>query len=169
MEGEVLVAYATKYGATAEIAERIGQALQQAGAPAQTLPAAQVADVASYRAVVLGSGVYAGQWRREAVRFLQTHQEALAQRPVWLFSSGPTGMGDPLTLTQGWRFPTAQQALADRIAPRDTAVFHGALDPKKLNLLERLLSKGIKAPMGDFRDWPAITAWAVGIAEALRR
>jgi menaquinone-dependent protoporphyrinogen oxidase len=86
---------------------------------------------------------------------------------VWLFSSGPTGEGDPVTLTKGWRFPEKLQAIADSIKPRDIAVFGGAIDTKKLNMIERWMIKNVKAPAGDFRDWTAITAWAGGIAEVL--
>lgn len=87
---------------------------------------------------------------------------------MWLFSSGPTGQGDPLELMKGWRLPEAQQPIADRIRPRDVALFHRELDMKKLSLPEKLILKAMKAPVGDFRDWEAITAWAAGIAEALK-
>lgn len=163
----VLVAYATKYGATREIAEAIGRVLCQAGLQADVLPADRVGDLTPYQAVVLGSAVYAGQWRKEAATFLTTQEKGLAERPVWLFSSGPTGEGDPLELLKGWRFPESLQPIVGRVHPRDVAVFHGALDPKKLNLIEKLLIKGIKAPLGDFRNWEAISAWAASIAEAL--
>ncbi|MDH7485767.1 MAG: hypothetical protein QHJ81_05760 [Anaerolineae bacterium] len=39
MNKQVLVAYATKYGATAEIAAKIGGVLRQAGLSADVLPA----------------------------------------------------------------------------------------------------------------------------------
>lgn len=168
MKHRVLVAYATKYGATAEIAEKIGQVLQEAGLQAEVLPVEQVHDLTPYEAVVLGSAVYAGQWRREAAAFLQAHEEALAQRPVWLFSTGPTGEGDPVQLMQGWRFPEALQPVAERIAPRDIAFFQGSLDPGKLNLGERLVVRALKVPTGDYRDWEAIASWAAGIAQALK-
>jgi menaquinone-dependent protoporphyrinogen oxidase len=58
MDLRVLVAYATKYGATAEIAEKMGQVLRQAGLPADVLPADHVGDLSPYKAVVLGSAVY---------------------------------------------------------------------------------------------------------------
>lgn len=168
MSKRVLVAYATKYGATAGIAERIGEVLRGAGLEADVMPAGQVSDLSPYAAVVLGSAVYAGSWRKEAATFLQTNERALAERRVWLFSSGPTGTGDPVALMNGWRFPSALQPLADRIRPRDIAFFHGAIDPQRLNLAEKLLVKGIKAPVGDYRDWNAITAWAAGIAAAVK-
>lgn len=168
MDIQVLVAYATKYGATAEIAEKIGQALRQAGLRAEVRPVDRVGDLAPYQAVVLGSAVYIGRWRKEAVKFLQANERALAERPVWLFSSGPTGEGDPVELTEGWRLPEAVQLIADRIRPRDIAVFHGALERKKLNFIERWMIKNVKAPLGDFRDWEAIIAWATAIAAALK-
>jgi menaquinone-dependent protoporphyrinogen oxidase len=46
-------------------------------------------------------------------------------------------------------------------------LFHGDIDMSKLNFAEKLILRGVKAPTGDFRDWNAITAWAIQIAEAL--
>jgi menaquinone-dependent protoporphyrinogen oxidase len=169
MNTQVLVAYATKYGATAEIAEKIGQVLRQAGLRADVLPADRVSDLTPYKAVVLGSAVYIGQWRKEAVKFLKANETVLADKLVWLFSSGPPGEGDPVELAQGWRFPGKLQPIADRIRPRDIAFFHGVLDMKKLSLAEKLIVKGIKAPVGDFRDWDAITSWAAAMADALKK
>ncbi len=168
MDKKILVAYASKHGATEEIAEKIGQVFRQAGLPTDVLPAHRVSDVTPYAAVVLGSAVYTGQWRKEAATLLESNEKTLAKRPVWLFSSGPTGEGDPAQLMKGWRFPEALQPIADRIRPRDIAFFHGVLDMKELSLPEKLIVKGIKAPVGDFRDWDAITSWAAAIADALK-
>jgi menaquinone-dependent protoporphyrinogen oxidase len=169
MDTQILVAYASKYGATAEIAEKIGQVLRQAGLRADVLPAQRVKDLSPYQAVILGSAIYIGQWRKEAATFLRANEKALAERPVWIFSSGPSGEGDPVQLLKGWRLPKAQQPVADRIRPRDIAVFGGALDPKKMNLIEKWMIKNVKASLGDFRDWDAIDAWAKAISDALLR
>jgi menaquinone-dependent protoporphyrinogen oxidase len=169
MDTQILVAYATKHGATAEIAEKIGQVLRQAGLSTDVLPAQRVDDLSPYQAVILGSAIYMGQWRKEAATFLGTNEKALTERPVWLFSSGPTGEGDPIQLLKGWRLPKAQQPIADRIRPRDIAVFGGALDPKKMNLFEKWIIKNVKASLGDFRDWNAIDTWAKAISDALLR
>ncbi|MBN1888530.1 MAG: flavodoxin domain-containing protein [Thermoflexales bacterium] len=168
MDIQVLVAYATKYGATAEIAGKIGQALRQAGLHADVLPAGRVKDLTPYGAVVLGSAVYIGLWRKEAATFLKANEKALAERPVWLFSSGPTGEGDAAQLTEGWRFPKSLQPIADHIRPRDIAIFHGDVNVNKLNLIERWMLKNVQSPSGDFRDWEAIAAWATAIADALK-
>jgi menaquinone-dependent protoporphyrinogen oxidase len=139
VQARALIDYGTKYGATAEIASKIGQVLSEAGLLVDVLPAGQVCDLSSYDVVVLGSAVYAGQWRKEAAALLTGHERALTERPVWLFSSGPTGEGDPVQLMQGWRLPAPQQAIADRMCPCDVAVFHGRIDPDKLSLPERLI------------------------------
>jgi menaquinone-dependent protoporphyrinogen oxidase len=169
MEHKILVTYATKHGGTTEIAEKIGQTLQQAGLQVDVLPVEQVDSLGSYDAVVLGSAVYAGHWRKEAVDFLENNEQVLAQRPVWIFSSGPTGEGDPIALMKGWRFPEGQWEVAERIHPRDITLFHGDLNMDKLNLAEKIIIKGVRAPTGDFRDWEVISSWATGIVEALKQ
>jgi menaquinone-dependent protoporphyrinogen oxidase len=142
MSPKVLVTFASKYGSTAEIAEMICQTLRDSGLDTDMLPADQIDEAIDYQAVVLGSAVYASQWRREAVTFLEANEHALARMPVWFFSSGPTGEGDPFQLMKGWRFPEALKPVANRIQPRDIAFFHGALDVKKLNFAERLIVRG---------------------------
>src|SRR5690242_11061814 len=128
MTYRILVAYASKYGSTMEIAQKIGEVLHEAGLKVNVLPVEKVTDITPFDAVVLGSAVYAGSWRKEAVTFLEEYKTLLAKIPVWLFSSGPMGEGDPATLVQGWHLPSAQQSIADRIHARDIALFHGAID-----------------------------------------
>ena len=167
METRVLVAYGTKYGATAGIAEKIGQVLQEAGLAVNVKPAGEAGDPVVYQAVVLGSAVYIGRWRKDAAKFLRDNEKALAERPVWLFNSGPLGEGDAAEQAGDLGFPKGLRPIVDRIRPRDNAVFHGAVDLEKLNPLERWMFKNVKSPIGDFRDWDAIAAWAAVIAAEL--
>jgi len=168
MNTKILVAYASKYGATKEIAEKIGLVLKDAGFAADVQPVSKVSDLAPYRAVILGSAVYIGGWRKQAAKFLKANEKALAEKMVWLFSSGPTGQGDPIELVKGWRFPKALQHIADRVKPNDIALFQGAAFPEKLSPIGRWMMKKVKAPLGDFRDWNAITVWAAAIAAKLK-
>ncbi len=169
MDNKVLVVYASKYGATAEIAEKIGEILRQADLQVDVLPVKKVKDVKGYRAIVMGIGVYIGQWRKEAVKFLKAKEELLTKQPVWIFSSGPTGKGDPLELTKGWKFPEKLKPIIERIKPRDVSIFHGAIDTKKLTFIEKFLISMVKAEVGDFRDWNAINSWANTIANELKK
>jgi menaquinone-dependent protoporphyrinogen oxidase len=165
MDAKVLIAYASKHGATAEIAEKICDVLRQEGLPADALPVGRVGDLSDYTAVVLGSAVYLGRWRKEAAAFLTSNEQTLATRPVWLFSSGPTSDGG--AFLKGTDLPAALQPAADRIGARGAVVFWGRVDMSELNYLEKMAMKNTKTPVGDFRDWGAIEAWAGGLADEL--
>lgn len=164
----ILIAYASKHNATAEIAEKIGEILSRTGGrTVDILPADSVKTLTGYDAVILGSAVYMGQWQAAATDFLKTFEVELSKRPTWIFSSGPTTSGDPVEAMKGWRFPEALQPVADRVQPRDITVFSGRLNPDQLNVFERVVIKAAKAPLGDYRDWNAIRSWASGISQAI--
>lgn len=161
----VLVTAASRHGATAEIATIIGQTLTGAGLEVDVKPIRTLEGVAGYNAVILGSGVYIGRWMPEATEFVQRHAVELAARPVWLFSSGPTGSpelkpeADPIGIME----------LVASIKARGHRTFAGRLDKGRLGIGERLLVGAVHAPEGDFRDPEAITAWAGEIAGELSR
>jgi len=169
LDKKVLVAYATKYGATAEIAAKIGEVLSQAGVSAHVMPVDQVTDPGSYGAVILGSAVYIGRWRREAARFLKANEKQLSACPVWFFSSGPTGKGDPVELANGWRFPKSLQSIADRIGPREIALFHGVIDVDKVKSFDKWMIQKVGASTDDSRDWETIASWAESVAAELKK
>jgi len=87
----VLVVYASRYGATRGIAERITAALNERGHRAAMVTAGNTASVEEYDAFVVGSAVFIGRWMKEASEFVRRNSAALADKPVWLFSSGPIG------------------------------------------------------------------------------
>ena len=168
MNKNILVTYASKYGATKEIAEKIGEMLRQNGEQVDVLPVGwrQVCD--SYQAVILGSALYVGKWPKEAVRFCKANEKSLADRPFWLFSSGPTGEGDPLKLVDGKSVPADMQSTIERIHPRDVTVFHGNINLEKISGIEKWAIKSVvKKPFGDFRDWEMINAWTNKMVDAM--
>jgi menaquinone-dependent protoporphyrinogen oxidase len=169
-----LVVYASKHGATQGIAERIAATLNEAGQEAKARPVGAVGDLACYDAFVVGSAVYAAHWQKEASAFVQRNRAVLANKPVWLFSSGP--LGTDTTDDQGRELivtaePKEMAEFVGAIGPKGHRVFFGALDPEKLGLSERAIRKLPAArtmlPEGDFRDWTEIDAWAGGIANDL--
>ena len=170
----ILVAYASKHGATRQLAERIGETLRAAGRDAAVRPVEAAGDPAGYDAFVIGSAVYLGSWRKEATAFVRRHRAVLANRPVWLFSSGPLGTATTDAQGRDLREAAAPKELAEltqAITPRDHRVFFGALDRTRLGFPERLLRMlpaGRELLLeGDFRDWADVETWARGIARDL--
>jgi menaquinone-dependent protoporphyrinogen oxidase len=176
---KVLVAYASRHGATTGIAERVGQVLSSHGLDVMVRPVADAEPLGGYDAFVVGSAAYMGRWLKDARQFVQHHEAELTAHPTWLFSSGPIGAE---TVDKHGRDvreasrPVEFGELASEIRPRGTAVFFGAFDPEAepIGAWERLGAPFLRMPAvrksmpaGDFRDWPAIEAWAGEIAEAL--
>jgi menaquinone-dependent protoporphyrinogen oxidase len=111
---------------------------------------------------VLGSGVYAGHWLKPAKEFVERHEDALRERPLFLFSSGPVGeppkeSDEPAEITE----------IDAAIHPIDHRVFGGRIAPSQLGPLEKIVSRVVKAPLIDDRPWDEIAAWAKEIARHL--
>ena len=160
---QVLVAYASKHGATAEIAEAVADQLRQAGHAVDCVPADEAASVDSYDAVVIGSAVYMKRWRPEARRLLKRHKKVLAERPFWVFSSGPFGEEPDPT----WAEPPRVIELAKHLHVRDHVVFGGRLPVEPSNFMERAMVRDCPPEKRDLRDWDAIRAWAAEIGTEL--
>jgi menaquinone-dependent protoporphyrinogen oxidase len=161
----VLVAYGTKNGATAEIAEAIGEALRQAGLAADVQLAKKVRDVTPYQAVIIGSSLYAGTWRRGPVRLLRKYRRLLAERSVWVFHSGPLPAEEgggiaPEDMEQP--LPKSVAELATEIGAHDVVTFGGYLGPETPGFIAKAMYRNGRG--GDFRDFDRIRAWATGIA-----
>jgi menaquinone-dependent protoporphyrinogen oxidase len=172
----VLVAYASRHGATQGIAERIAETLQAAGVGAEAIPAKAVKSIAGYDAFVVGSAAYMFHWEKDASSFVRRNRAGLAAKPTWLFSSGPLGT-EPLDAEgrdqKVVTIPKEIPELREAVGARDHRVFFGAWskDHKAIGMAERLVGLMPAArdalPIGDFRDWPEIEAWAAEIAAAL--
>ena len=159
----VLVTYASKHGSTRGIAERISAQLKQMGKETDVRSVDAVSDVGSYQAFVIGSAIYYGSWMKEATEWVHRNQAILANRPVWLFSSGPLGTD----IQDAEQQPKEIVDFQKTINPRDHQVFFGSLDHNKLSFTERMVLKAVRAHEGDYRDWAAIDAWAESIARDL--
>ena len=156
---KLLVTYASKYGSTAEIAATIGKELRKRNYDLEVKSIDDVDSLVRYDGFVIGSALYAGGWMKPAAQFLQANQHLLAKHPVWLFSSGPTGQGDPNEIMDGWIFPEDLEPVLETIEPQDVILFHGNIDLDKLNFAEQMIIKSVKATVGDYRDWLVIRGW----------
>lgn len=164
---KILVTYASKRGATEEIADAIVEVLKNDGLDVILLPVSSVTSIEGYDAIILGSAVYIGQWMRDANKFVKEYLDDLSHIPTWIFSSGPTGEGNPSDLMNGFQYPEKLEPYISRINLQEAILFHGALDMTELNWLERRMIKTVEAPLGDFRNWHSIKLWAQHIADSL--
>ncbi len=164
---KILVTYATKYGATQGIAEKIGAVLKEKGLEVDVFNVKQVKTIEPYQAVVFGSAAYIMQWRREAVTFVRKHQKELSSKAVWIFSSGPMEDGNPVEALKGWLYPKSLKEIIENIQPKDITIFHGMLQKEKLNTIHRWMMEKFPVEKSDYRDWDMIQTWAETIAESL--
>ncbi len=162
----ILVAYSTAAGSTAGIAERIAQVLRLAGLPVQCLPASADLDLAGVDALVVGSAVHDMAWLAPSVEVLR-RAAASGTPAVWCFSVGGVRPHGRLTRALaalearrvGRQFPAGLRV-------RDHRVFGGIVEFTGVPLWGRLFFRMIGGRGGDRRDWAAVEAWALGIAEA---
>ena len=171
-EMRVLVAYASKYGSTKAIAERIAATIRERGVSVDAVAAKDVRDAGGYDAFVVGSALYILDWMKDAKAFVERNRALLSTRPLWLFSSGPISPGTTDMQGRDARTTCAKKevmALGDELHTRDHHIFWGALDREKLRLPDRLIAAMPAFPgtAGDFRDWNEVTTWATGVAEEL--
>jgi menaquinone-dependent protoporphyrinogen oxidase len=179
-----LIVHASRHGATAGIAERIGEVLRSADIDAVVAPASDEPIVTGFDAFVVGSGVYMGSWLKDGVEFLEHNVETLRTRPTWLFSSGPIPSSTKERPADDDRYGGALgpadgpgsggrkklEGLAERIGVREHRILQGAYDPNDppKALSERLarMMPAVKEilPPGDFRQWDVIDAWANELA-----
>lgn len=164
----VLVTAASKHGATHEIAAALARWLPETaagraiGLTAAAVPAENGPDPAGFGAVVLGSAVYVGRWLEPARDWAAAHTAVLRHCPVWLFSSGPIGE-PPFPPDE----PHDARPVAAMLGARGHRVFPGRLDKSRLTFGERAMVTAMRAPVGDFRDWELVRAWAEEIGSAL--
>jgi menaquinone-dependent protoporphyrinogen oxidase len=173
---KVLVAYASKHGSTKGIAQFIGEKLRLRKIDVDVFAVGNTPDLRTYDAFVIGSAVYMGHWMKDAKEFAVKSSEILSTRPVWLFSSGPTGTKqiDPKgrdLLDPKVSGPKELDELREKLRFRDHRIFFGAFDPKDLDFFSRQFFKSNTireaTPIGDFRDWKEIEAWADQIASSI--
>lgn len=162
-----LVSYTSRHGATEGIAERIAARIADSGEAVDLRHVNAVRTLDGYDAVVFGVPVYDQSWPPEADQFVAANGDALAGRPLWLFSVGAFGdtkrLIGPLTHDEPQNIAKVRAALH----PRDYRVFQGVIRKPQWPFWSRVLYHAFGGRFGDHRDWPVIDAWADQIAAAL--
>ncbi len=171
MENKVLVAYASKYGSTKEVADAVAGSLREHGLVVDLQPAGKVRSLDGYKAAVLGAAIYYGMWHKDAVSFLVRNQAALARCSVAVFALGPNSPDE-----NEWWGCRAQLdkelAKFPCLKPVATELFGGRY-PARLRFPDSIVAALPASPMhgkppSDVRDWTAISAWAGSLAAKLQ-
>jgi len=156
----VLIAYASKCGATAEIANFIGNRLYDQGYTVDVQRTRHVKNLAGYSAVMLGSAIYMGKLLGEAESFANNHLAGQSDIPMALFSVCLTmkeNTPENIQTAMGYFDP-----ITKLISPAAVGLFAGRIDFDTLPPLYRLFAQADKEGIlaeGDFRDWDAISLW----------
>jgi menaquinone-dependent protoporphyrinogen oxidase len=190
----VLVAYATNAGSTEAVAAAVGEELRRGGTPVDVRRIHDVSGLNAYGAVIVGGPMIFGAWHREAVDFVIQQQQALRHIPMALFVTAlhlvrtadpnvtvpvyydpalatPPRQAGRLSFTE--RYSTVEWYLAPvlskapLIKPLSVAFFGGKMDHRALTLPKRLFAQIVIRKPGDFRNWPAIRAWAADMRRVL--
>ncbi len=164
MENAILVAYATVYGSTQEVAERLAAELRELGLAVDLQRAKQVRSLDAYRAVVLGAPLYMFHWHKDALGFLARHRKALAEKPVAIFALGPLNAVEKEF--QGAREQMDKElAKFPWLAPRTIEIFGGKLEPAKFRFPHNLIPVMRNMPASDIRDWAAVHTFASALSD----
>jgi len=159
----ILLAYASRFGSTQEVAEAIAATLREAGLEVDLQPMQEVKSLDRYDAVVLGAAIYNGKWNVVAHQFVSQYQDALAQLPVAIFTLGPLSASDAAKRNSR-RQLDGELTKYPWLKPVAVEIFAGKYDPSKpgLNFFKRFL------PARDYRNWDAIRAWAKALPAQLQ-
>jgi menaquinone-dependent protoporphyrinogen oxidase len=158
MNARILVAYASRKGSTAGIAQAVGKELVSAGFAVDVTEMKTVTTVEGYNAVIIGAPMYMGSIVKDAGKFVGQYRDQLAKLPVAAFAVGITpASNDAEKVEESMK---ALHASLAPLKPMVTTMFAGRLDPEKLSFIQRKMTEFVKSPTGDFRDWNAIAAWA---------
>lgn len=159
----ILLAYASRFGSTQEVAETIASTLREADLEVDLQPMQEVKALDPYDAVVLGAAIYNAKWHQEAHHFVSQHRNALSQLPVVVFTLGPLSSGEAAKRNSR-RQLDSELAKYPWLKPVVVEIFAGKYDPSKpgMNFFERFL------PARDYRNWDAIRTWANALPAQLQ-
>jgi menaquinone-dependent protoporphyrinogen oxidase len=172
MTAKTLICYGTRYGTTSGIVEEMAKTARDAGAEVdvielkKNLPEVNPGD---YDLVIVGSGIQAGQWKKEPLKFIESNLSGLTQTRLALFVVCGDAGNPELCDTAQADYLDKVAAMFPSLTPVSTGLFGGMFDFKRYNFVVRALVKRIvksRSPPGeevpetmDFRDWDKIQQW----------
>ncbi len=180
---KALVAYGTRYGATAKTAEEIGKILREEGFDVKVanVKEEKIKDVSEYDLIAVGSGMQMGKWVGEAEDFLKRFQREFERKKLALFVSTMKTVSEKEGKTEDVA-KSRKDALEDKVTkyglkPIALGFFGGVIDYNKMGfatrkgmsfvkpVLEKAGFKEVEPGVYDLRDWDEIRNWAWQLAK----
>ncbi len=155
MTNNVLIAFATKNGATEDTAEKIAQTLRNKyhlKVDLVDLQRDSHPDLSEYNSIVVASGVRMGKWYKEALQFLKNNFEG---KKIAIFVSAMYQGGTPEN------YPTAVERYLEAVVKEHLNVKPIAMEVfgGRMKFLGRVTA--------DNRDLTKINEWAQNLGEKL--
>jgi menaquinone-dependent protoporphyrinogen oxidase len=161
MAGKFLIAYASRTGSTAEIAQAVGKELDATGNSVEVREIKGIDSIEGYRAVVIGAPVYMAAIEKDVAHFVARHRDGLSRIPVAAFAVGIAPVDHRVGSVEG--VLEKLRAALDPVKPVAVTMFAGRLELARMSFVQRTMTGLMKVLTGDFRDWDAIRAWARGL------
>jgi menaquinone-dependent protoporphyrinogen oxidase len=162
--GSVLLAYASEFGTTAEVAESVGRALGELGSSVEVRRVRDIHGLTGYDAVVVGAPIQFDTWMSQARRFVDDHEDQLGNLPVaYFFTCLALAHPSDSAMRKAQGYARKLEELSDRVTPVAVGRFAGVLDYHRLDRATRFAARitfslaGVHE--GDYRDWDTVTAW----------
>lgn len=163
---KLLVAYATKTGSTAQVAEALGKSLSGKGLSVEVRNMRDVASLDGYAGAALGAPINGMRWMPEGAAFVSANATVLRSMPVALFYLSYIQFADGRGV---WKrsISKGMDEMAASIGAFSVGAFGGKLSGPFPAPARFIFGTRKDAP-ADLRDWDAIRAWADEIAPRFR-
>ena len=183
---KILIAYGTRYGATASTVEEIAKVLQGEGFEVKVvnLKEEKVKDISQFELVIVGSGMKMEMWTSKAKVFLNKFSSELRKKKVALFvSSGGRALmeykGEHDEIDRITKKYLEDKASKYGLNPISMTMFGGIWDYNQMGKIYRKILNAEKEnfiPAGfketepgvyDSRNWDEIRKWANELARMI--
>jgi len=186
---KALIAYGTRYGATAGTSEEIAKILTTEGIETKiaNLKEEKIKDITPYDLIIVGSGMKMGKWVSEPKDFLKRFQKDLNNKKLAIFVSSMQTFAEKLGKTQEEGGVCTASEATEKIVteyslkPITIGIFGGVINYNKMGFFERKIMGFLKPQLEkdgfketepgcyELRDWDEIRNWAKELAKASLR
>ncbi len=183
---KVLIAYGTRYGATAETSKEIAKILREDGFDTKivNLKEEKIKDISEYDLIIVGSGMGNCRYASEAEDFLKNFRKEFEGKKLALFVSTmitffeKEGKIDDVAKTR--KIALEGKVAKYSLKPIASGYFGGIIDYNKMGFISRkgmeffkpqLEKHGFKVALGiyDLRNWDEIRNWAKELSKKARQ